>query len=109
MQRILKCHILVHTKNPVYLSKLLPDTLSASRAANNHTFIIIKSNTTYFSYSFLPDCVRLWNLFNKQIISMQNYEIFKIKISQIYQPPSESPPHFMIGKRHTQLNHTQII
>ena len=111
MQKLLKFHKLVHTKDPVYLSKLLPNTLGnerATRASNTHTFTLIKTNTIYFSNSFLPDCVRLWNSLNKEIRSIQNYEIFKIKLSQIYQLPPKPSPHFMIGKRHNQLNHTQI-
>ena len=56
MEQRLKFQKLVHTKNPVYLSKLLPYTLGierATRASNNHTFNLIKSNTIYFSNSFL--------------------------------------------------------
>ena len=108
MQKLLKCNKLVHTKDPVYLSKLLPNTLGnerATRATNTHTFTLIKTNTIYFSNSFLPDFVRLWNSLNKEIRSVQNYEIFKIKLSQIYQLPPKPPSHFMIGKRHNQLNH----
>ena len=111
MQKLLRFHKLVHTKDPVYLSKLLPNILGnerATRALNTHTFTRIKTNTIYFSHSFLPDCVRLCNLLNKEIRSIQNYEIFKIKLSQIYQLPPKPPPHFMIGKRHNQLNHTLI-
>ena len=111
MQQLLKFHKLVQTKDPVYLSKLLPNTLGnerATRASNTHTFTLIKTNTIYFSNSFLPDCVRLWNSLSKIMRSIQNYEIFKIKLSQIYQLPPKPPPPFMIGKRHNQLNHTQI-
>ena len=111
MQKLFKFHKLVHIKDPVYLSKPLPNTLgndSATRASNTHTFTLIRTNTIYFSNSFLPDCVRLWNSLNKEIRSIQNYEIFRIKLSQMYQLPPKPPPHFMIGKRHNQLNHTQI-
>ena len=52
--------------------------------------------------------MRLWNSLNKEIRSIQNYEIVKIKLSQIYQLPLKPPSHFMIGKRHNELNHTQI-
>ena len=82
MQKLLKFHKLVHTKDPVYLSKPLPNTLGnerATRASKTHTFTLIKTNTIYFSNSFFPDCVRLWNSLNKEIRSIQNYEIFKIK------------------------------
>ena len=62
MEKLLKFHKLVHTKDPVCLSKLLPNRLRnerAKRAANTHTFTLIKTNTIYFSNPFLPDCVRL--------------------------------------------------
>ena len=62
MQKLLKFHKLVHTKDPVCLSKLLPNTLGnkrATRASNTHTFTLIKANTIYFSNSSFPDCVRL--------------------------------------------------
>ena len=58
MQKILKLYELVHTINPVHLSKLLSSTLGIERttaASNNHTFTLIKNNAIYFSNSFLPD------------------------------------------------------
>ena len=98
MQKLLKYHKLVHTKDPVYLSKLLPNTLGnerATRATNTHTFTLIKTNTIYFSNSFLPDCVRPWDSLNKEIRSIQNYEIIRIKLSKKYTNYRPNPHHIL--------------
>ena len=52
-----------------YLSKLLSNTLGnerATRASNNHTFTLIKTNTIYFSNSFPPNFMRLGKSLNMQ-------------------------------------------
>ena len=55
MQKLSKFHKLVSIKIPAYLAKLFPKPLSTerdTRAANNHTFTLIKPNTTYVSNPF---------------------------------------------------------
>ncbi len=91
---------------PNYLLQDLPRFYDATRNIRNNTFAIPNSTHDYYTKSFVPSSIELWNELPVDIRSIKSYKALKTKIKKLSH--NEVPKHYCYGKRLQNILHTKL-
>ncbi len=105
-QKIVTLGKIIIKQFPSYLMKDLPTYYSQSRTHRNNTFAIPASRHDYYTKSFIPSSITLWNDLSPELRALNSYKSLKSKIKS--NSESDTPPYFHHGKRAANILHSKL-
>ncbi len=106
LQKKLMIGKIVIKRFPNYLLQDLPTFYANSRAIRRNTFAIPPTKKDYYSKSFVPASVELWNQLPTEIRCINSYKALKAKLKK--ESLKNVPDYFHYGKRHLNILHTKL-
>ena len=105
-QKLVLFYTMVNNLTPLYLSTLIPSTISARYNLRNANDIrTINTRTTKYYNSFLPSTIREWNTLPEEQRTSATPLSFK---AQINQHSTRIPKYYNSGDRQSQILHTRL-
>ncbi len=84
----------------------LPTFYSTSRTVRKNTFAVPKSSHEYYSKSFVPSSIELWNNLPSEIRCLNSHKALKAKLKAKYY--KKVPAYFCYGTRSLNILHTKL-
>ncbi|MCW4285900.1 MAG: reverse transcriptase domain-containing protein [Candidatus Thiodiazotropha taylori] len=107
-QKLTLFYKMINHLTPLYLSTLIPSTISESTRyalRNANDIRTINTRTNQYYNSFLPSTIREWNTLPEEQRNSTTLLAFK---AQINNNSTSTPKHYYFGDRQSQILHTRL-
>ena len=106
LQKTLTIGRLIIKRFPNYLLNDLPTFYPNSRTIRKNTFATPPSKHDYYTKSFVPASVELWNNLPVDIRSINSFKVLKSRLKQ--ESLKNVPNYYHYGRRHLNILHTKL-
>ncbi len=106
IQKIATLGKIIIKKFPNYLVRDLPTFYSTARNVRKNTFAIPRSIHDYYTKSFVPASVELWNSLSTELRCINSYKALKARLKS--ENTKKIPIYYNYGTRHLNILHTKL-